>query len=103
MPKIKSAKKTLRQTIKKTLRNDFFRDAYRSSRLAFEKAIKAKDLEAAKKAFFNETKDGKTVKSWLQSNIDKLVKKNILHKNNAARKKSLFVKKLKALDLGSKK
>lgn len=99
MPIIKSAKKALRQTKRNTLRNNFFRDAYKESRLAFEKAIKAKDVEAAKKAFFNTTdKDGKTVKSGLQSNIDKLVKKNILHKNNAARKKSLFVKKLKAIE-----
>lgn len=104
MPIIKSAKKALRQTKRNTLRNNFFRDAYKESRLAFEKAIKAKDVEAAKKAFYNTTdKDGKTVKSGLQSNIDKLVKKNILHKNNAARKKSLFVKKLKAIETPSTK
>jgi ribosomal protein S20 len=64
MPKIQSAKKTLRQTKKKTLRNDFFRDAYREARVSFERAIKAKDLEGAKKAFFNEDdKKGNTKKS----------------------------------------
>lgn len=104
MPIIKSAKKALKQSKKNKLRNDFFRDAYKESRLAFERAVKAQDVEAAKKAFFNQTdKDGKTVKSGLQSNIDKLVKKNILHKNNAARKKSLFVKKLKGLETATKK
>ncbi len=103
MPKIQSAKKALRQTKKKTLRNDFFRDAYKEARVAFERAVKAKDLEAAKKAFYNEVKDGKNAKSGLQSIIDKLVKKSILHKNNGARKKSLFSKKLKSLETWAKK
>lgn len=99
MPIIKSAKKAQRQTKKRTLRNDVYRAAYREARVAFEKAIKNKDLEAAKKIMINETdKDGKTVKSGLQSNIDKLVKKNIIHKGNAARKKALFAKKLKTLE-----
>jgi ribosomal protein S20 len=42
-------------------------------------------------------KDWKTTKSWLQSIIDKLVKKNIIHRNNAARKKARFVKMLKSI------
>jgi ribosomal protein S20 len=42
-------------------------------------------------------KDWKTNKSGLQSIIDKLVKKNIIHKNNWARKKARFVKMLKSI------
>ncbi|PIE85459.1 30S ribosomal protein S20 [Candidatus Gracilibacteria bacterium] len=98
MPIIKSAKKALKQNVRNKSRNDYFKGLYRESRKEFEKAIKNKDLKAAQKAFYNEKdKDGKTVKSGLQSNIDKLEKKNIIHKNNASRKKSQFVKMMKAL------
>ncbi len=98
MPIIASAKKQLRQNHKKKARNDHFRALYRESRIAFEAAIKANDTKAAKALLVNtKSKDGKTTKSGLQSIIDKLVKKNIIHKNNGSRKKSKFVKMLKAL------
>lgn len=98
MPIIASAKKQLRQNKKRRARNDNFRELYREARVAFEKAIKANDLEAAKNIFTNQKDaDGKTKKAGLQSIIDKLVKKNIIHKNNAARKKAKFVKMMKAL------
>lgn len=98
MPIIASAKKQLRQNKKRRARNDNFRELYREARVAFEKAIKASDLEAAKNIFLNQKdSDGKTKKSGLQSIIDKLVKKNIIHKNNAARKKAKFVKMMKAI------
>jgi ribosomal protein S20 len=42
-------------------------------------------------------KDWKTIKAWLQAIIDKLVKKNIIHKNNWSRKKARFVKMIKEL------
>jgi ribosomal protein S20 len=51
MPIIKSAKKALKQNAKKKSRNDHFKNLYRESRVAFEKAIKAQDLESAKKVF----------------------------------------------------
>jgi ribosomal protein S20 len=51
MPIIKSAKKALKQNIKKKSRNDHFKNLYRETRVAFEKAVKAQDLETAKKAF----------------------------------------------------
>ena len=63
-----------------------------------EEAVKAGDLKSAKAIFQNQTdKDGKTTKAGLQSIIDKLVKKNIIHKNNGARKKSGFVKAMKSI------
>ncbi len=99
MPIIKSAKKQLRQNIKKNARNRHFKELYREARVAFEKAIKAGDLAAAKAIYFNEKdKDGKTVKSGLQSIIDKLIKKNIIHSKNGSRKKSHFVKMIKGLE-----
>ena len=98
MPIIASAKKQLRQNHKKKARNDFYRSLYRESRISFEKAIKDNDWKTAKSILENQKdKDWKNIKSWLQSIIDKLVKKNIIHKNNWARKKSNFVKMLKSL------
>lgn len=98
MPIIASAKKQLRQNHKKKARNDHFRALYRESRVAFESAIKAKDVKTASALIVNQKdKTGKTTKSGLQSIIDKLIKKNIIHKNNGARKKAKFVRMLKAI------
>ena len=97
MPIIKSAKKALKQSVKKHSRNEHFKEMFKETRKAFEAAVKNNDLEAAKKVFFNKKDDGKTVKSGLQSNIDKLVKKNIIHTNNGSRKKAKFVKMLKSI------
>ena len=98
MPIIASAKKQLRQNKRKRARNDNYRELYREARVAFEKAIKENNVEAAKNIFLNQTDaDGKTKKAGLQSIIDKLVKKNIIHKNNWARKKARFVKMMKAI------
>lgn len=98
MPIIKSAKKALKQSIKKHSRNEWFKALFREARISFEKAIKSNDLELAKQAFFNTKKDWKTTSSWLQSVIDKLVKKNIIHKNNWDRKKSKYAWMLKKLE-----
>jgi len=96
MPIIAWAKKALRQSKKKNARNTHFKKLYTESRVAFEKAIKAGDLKTAKSIYVNQNgKDGNTSKSGLQSIIDKLVKKNIIHANNGSRKKSKFVRMMK--------
>ena len=98
MPIIKSAKKQLKQNIKAKSRNDRFKSLYREARKSFELAIKNKDKVVANAIFTNEKdKDWKTIKAWLQAIIDKLAKKNIIHKNNASRKKANFAKMIKAL------
>lgn len=97
MPIIASAKKQLRQSIKKNARNTFYKKLYTESRVAFEKAIKAGNLEEAKSLYVNKTEVTGN-KSGLQSIIDKLVKKNIIHANNASRKKSKFVRMMKSLE-----
>ncbi len=98
MPIIQSAKKQLRQNKKRKARNDNFRSLYREARKSFESAIKANDAAAAKAVLVNEKNaEGKTTKAGLQAIIDKLVKKNIIHKNNASRKKANFAKMLKAI------
>ena len=99
MPIIASAKKQLRQNKKRNARNSHFKKMYTESRVAFEKAIKSGDLKAAKAIYVNQnTKEGTTSKSGLQSIIDKLVKKNIIHPNNGSRKKSKFVRMMKTLE-----
>lgn len=99
MPIIQSAKKQLRQNKKRNARNTHFKGLYTESRVAFEKAIKAGDASAARAIYVNEVaKDGKTTKSGLQSNIDKLIKKNIIHPNNGARRKAKFSRMLKELE-----
>lgn len=102
MPIIQSAKKQLRQNKKKKSRNDHFKNLFIEARKSFEKAVKEWDSKGARKIFLNKKdKDGKTVKAWLQSIIDKLDKKNIIHSNNASRKKAKYVKMLKALEVKS--
>ncbi len=91
MPITKSAKKALKQSLKKHSRNEHFKDLYRETRKMFEKAIIAKNVA-----------DATAVISKLHSNIDKLVKKNVLHKNNGARKKSKFAIMLKWLETSLK-
>lgn len=102
MPIIKSAKKALKQSEKRHSRNEHFKNMYKETRKAFEAAVKSGDLEAAKKVFFNTKKDWKTTASGLQSNIDKLVKKNLIHKNNWDRKKSKYAAMLQKLETSLK-
>ena len=81
MPIIKSAKKRVKITEKRTLRNRMNRSKLRTAIKRFENAVIEKDLEKAK---IDLTK--------VESTIDKSMKKGIIHKNNAARKKSRMKK-----------
>ena len=82
MPNIKSAKKRVKVIEKKTLRN---------------KAIKS-DLKTALKkadaAVANYAADKEQVVRTAIKKVDMACTKGILHKNNAARKKSQLAKKL---------
>ena len=70
MPIIKSAKKAARQTDKRTAHNEELK----------------KDIKAAVKAF--KAKPSKTTLAKAQSEYDKAVKKDLLKKNTAARRKA---------------
>jgi ribosomal protein S20 len=74
MPVIKSAKKKLKQDIKKEKVNNLFRKELKA---AIKEAQKNKNVEKIKKAVVF---------------IDKAVKKNLIHKNKAARMKSRLSK-----------
>ena len=70
MPIIKSAKKAARQADKRTAHNEQLK----------------KDIKAAVKAF--KAKPSKTTLAKAQSEYDKAVKKDLLKKNTAARRKA---------------
>ena len=78
MPNIKSAKKRVLVTQAKTLRN---------------KMIKSQLKTAIKKAYVGGT-DRETVIRYAIKRVDQACAKGILHKNNAARKKSQLMKLL---------
>lgn len=83
MPNTAAAKKALKVSEKKRSRNRHFLALLKESVKAFEALTNAekKDAKAINEAL-----------SLVYSRIDTLEKKNVLHKNNAARKKSAFAK-----------
>ena len=82
MPNIKSAKKRVRVIEKKTLINIALKTAIKK----FEAAAKAGNKEEAQQLFNEAAKK-----------LDQSVNRGILHKNNAARKKSQLALKLAKL------
>lgn len=84
MPNIKSAKKRVTLSQANAERNKAYRSALKTAVKKADAAIEAKDPEAAQ-----------AVKAAVVK-IDRAAVKGILHKNNAARKKSALVKKLNA-------
>ena len=86
MPNIKSAKKRVKVIKVTTLRNQMFRSQMRTMIKKYEAALQAGDKEAATAAYKLAVKK-----------IDQAVAKGILHKNNAAHKKSEFTLALNKL------
>ena len=86
MPIIKSAKKRVRQAAKNRSRNIATKHAFRSEIKKLMAHIEKKDAKKAAESL-----------SKVQSELDKAVKKNILKKNTAARKKAQLAAKVKAL------
>jgi len=83
---IASAKKRARQAEKRYLRNKVHRSRMRTFVKNVLKAVDSGDLETAKEAY------RKAVPV-----IDSMVNKGIIHKNNAARKKSRLNARVKSL------
>lgn len=79
MPNIKSAKKRVRVIKAKTLQNKMFKTSLKTEIKKYKAALAGGDKELASKAYLAVVKK-----------VDKAVSKGILHKNNAARKKSQF-------------
>ena len=83
MPNIKSAKKRVLVIKKKTLINQMHKTALKTAVKKFEAAVEANDKENVNTLYNNAVKK-----------LDQGVKQGILHKNNAARKKSQLALKL---------
>lgn len=86
MPNIKSAKKRVAVIEKKTSQNKMIKSSVKTAIKKFNAALAAGDVAAAEKLL------PETV-----SIIDSAASKGILHKNNAANKKSALAKNLNAL------
>jgi len=83
----KSALKRIRSNEKKRLRNRMWRSRTRTEAKQANAAIQAGDLEEARKATIEAIRV-----------LDKAANKGVLHKNNAARRKSRLMKRLAALE-----
>jgi small subunit ribosomal protein S20 len=84
---IKSAIKRNKQNEKRRLRNRVFRGRARTYVKQAREAIEGENLEEARAATLQAI-----------SALDKAAEKGIVHKNNAARRKSRLMKKLAALE-----
>jgi small subunit ribosomal protein S20 len=84
MPVIKSAIKKARQDVKARQHNRGLRDAYKVAVKNVRKLAEAGDTKKAQEAL-----------KEAYSKIDIAAKKNVLHKNNAARRKSRLASLLK--------
>lgn len=84
MPNIKSSKKAVKVIAKKTEGNHEYKARVKNSIKKCEKAIAAKDVEAATKELKNTQKD-----------IDKATSKGLMKKNTANREKARLNQKVK--------
>ncbi len=85
MPIIKSAKKRVRTAEKAAIRNSKTKRSLKGAVKAFQQAITGSDKKVVASSH-----------SKAQSELDKAGKKNVLHKNKVARKKSQLAKAAKA-------
>ena len=92
MPNIKSAKKRVAVTEKKNTQNKMIKSAVKTAVKKYNALLAASDLAGAEKLL------PETV-----SVIDSAVSKGILHKNNAANKKSALAKNLNSAKAAAEK
>ena len=90
MPNIQSAKKRMRQNAKRRLSNRAKISSVRTAEKKLRKLVSAKKID-----------DAREVLKSFSSLIDRVAKKNIIHKNNASRKKSRLSALIKGAE-GSK-
>ncbi|CAA9542251.1 MAG: SSU ribosomal protein S20p [uncultured Thermomicrobiales bacterium] len=90
MANSKSAEKRIRVSERRRQRNRPFRSSARTLVKKAELAITAGDQGAAEEAVLTATRT-----------LDRVASKGIIHRNNAARRKSRLMKKFNALDVSS--
>ncbi|NLJ85507.1 MAG: 30S ribosomal protein S20 [Firmicutes bacterium] len=83
MANILSAKKRVGLTRRQTARNRAIRSTYRNAIRQFEQALAAEDIEKARELL-----------QVAISEIDRAASKGVIHKNQAARRKSRLTKRL---------
>jgi len=88
MANTKSAKKNIRSSARKKAHNDRWEMKYKSARKSLSKAISAKEKDSLKEKFV-----------LLQKYLDKAAKEKTIHKNKANRVKSIYARKIAALNL----
>lgn len=86
MPNIKSAKKRVKVIEAKTLQNKMFKTSFKTIIKKYDEALASGDKDAAIAAYKAAVKK-----------VDQAVANGLIHKNNAARKKSQFTVKLNNL------
>lgn len=86
MPQTASAKKALRASTRRRAINDRWRGKLRSLQRAFTKALTAKNSDEAQNVLKN-----------LQSTLDRMARRHIIHRNTAARRKSRSTARLQRL------
>ncbi|MCI5836463.1 MAG: 30S ribosomal protein S20 [Veillonellaceae bacterium] len=87
MPQIKANIKSMKQDAERRAQNTATKSRIRTATKRTIEAIESGDHDAAKAAYANATRI-----------IDKAASKGVIHKNNAARKKSALHARLKAND-----
>ncbi len=87
MPNLRSAAKRMRQNEKRRLRNRVYRGSARTFIKKANAAMAAGNLEEAR------DQSALAIKA-----LDKAAQKGIIHKNNAARRKSRLLKRLAAVE-----
>ncbi len=83
MANILSAKKRIELTRKQTAQNKAIRSSYRTAIKRFEEALAANDIEKAQELL-----------QVALSRIDRAASKGVIHRNQAARRKSRLTKRL---------
>ncbi len=89
MPNIQSAAKRARQNIKREQRNRRVKSLLKTSIRRYEEALQSGDNEDARNKLYDAVRQ-----------IDKAAARGILHKNNAARKKSSLSRKFNQIATG---
>ena len=87
MPNLKSSKKSVKQDIKTTIANNIYTAKVKNSMKKVEKAIQAKDQEAA----------NTELKKFI-CNIDKACSKGLIKKNTCDRQKARLNNKVKEMN-----
>lgn len=85
MPQLSAGKKALRKSVRRRSVNDVWRRKIRSAVKAIREALVAKDSKAALEEL-----------TKAESILDRAARRNVIHPNKAARKKSRLRKTVKA-------